>query len=142
MPSEYPPRVTDLAQYGATDSTNYSGTTTLTLTNASVTFTTATVNTKWLITISADLLAPTGIASIQSAYLVAVVDGSNVTTDGVHRVQTSFPDGPERIRTTVGRVVVTLATAASHTIGVKVSPNGGGSWVVGVGTLTVQQLTG
>lgn len=81
---------------------------------ASLTFSTTATNTKWLVEVDADVNYG---SSNGSAALKVKVDGSYVATTGSLDQTFATNAGGFPTRQTIrGRIVVTLATAASHTL--------------------------
>lgn len=147
MAGIFPPRTTTNVppSYGSTDDGGHSVTTDSTVdTSASVTFTTNTTNTVWLVVVSAQVntsIVPGAAASARGEVYVKV-DGVSTDTDGVFEVHevTSAGAWPSRV-TITGRAVVTLATAASHTLLAQLFATGMTISYDTV-TITVSQLTG
>lgn len=143
MAAVFPPQsMSVLGRYAATDTTGYSVGADTDFTATDVTFTTTTLNTKWLVTISAVVKAPTGVGAELNFWLGCKVDGgAAITTDGGRTVITSYAGASDTRRTMTGRTVVTLATAASHTLRARGIISGGGTWTVGSVTLSAEQIT-
>jgi hypothetical protein len=106
---------------------------------ASITFTTTAANTKWLIELDAQVSVFNAAAIPWSTLLKAKVDGTYVTVAGWDEEGSA---GYYLQETTLrGRCVVTLATAASHTILAAVQNRASTSESVGNITITATQLS-
>jgi hypothetical protein len=115
------------SMYGSSDDTGYSVATGVTTdTAASVTFTTTSTNTQWLIEVTAQATLARNYAV--RAEVRAKVDGTSTDTDGVFGLDyASYSTNVEawqNMATIRGRCVVTLASAASHTILAQVFSSG------------------
>jgi hypothetical protein len=144
MAEIFPPRVTSNIPpaYGATDTTGYSETGTATFTNASTSFTTTSTNTVWCVEITADITPPPGVGSEQGIVLQVGVDGTYTSTDGALKVIANY-NGPVLTRTVVGQKVVTLSTAATHTVSARsIRTTGSATIAYGIVTVTAKQLAG
>ena len=143
MGQEFPPQsVARLERYAACDAAGYSASASAytEFSSASVTFATTETNTEWLVTVSADVSAPTGYGAVTFIRLSGTVDSVHSWTDGVARVQASYADDPDLRKTITGRLVVTLASAASHTVTASAYV-AGNTWTVGPVTISVEQLS-
>lgn len=143
--SQFPtPTLTAVAAtYGAstnTGGTSISGNTTY-ISAASISLTTITANTKWLIEVDADLRW--GTSAIANCIVGARVDGGDWGASG--GVSTQFFSGSGGAITELpirGRVVVTLASVGSHTITGAVYNGSGNAVTLNAIAVTATQLAG
>lgn len=111
-------------------------------TGASVTFTTTTTNTKWLVEVEASVGTFVTSGSNPNFSLFAKVDGTGNSTGARYAVTSASNVGAVISTATMrGRVVVTLASAGSHTILAQVNNSVAVTGQYGVVTLTATQLT-
>lgn len=128
--------------YGATDRTGYAVTAGTTQdTAASVTFSTTAINTKWLVEIDAAYDTSMGSVTGDALDLKVKVDGTGVTTTGTRQLSKASNVGVYDLSVSVrGRTVVTLATAAAHTLLVQLVAGLSNVTSVRDVTITVTQL--
>lgn len=132
-----------VTMYGATDRTGYTVTAGTTQdTAASVTFSTTTTNTKWLVEVDAAYDTSMGSVAGDALDLKVKVDGTGVTTTGTRQFNKASNVGVYDLSVSVrGRTVVTLATAASHTLLAQLVAGSTNVTSVRDVTITVTQLS-